>query len=70
MDKSETFQKYRSEGLRAVLDLCLEMAREKGIKDESVAYETFRETAKKFIPDATEKDVARTIEEYEKMKKG
>ena len=67
MGKSETPQEYRSERLRAVLDLCLVRAEGRPI-DESVIYKTFKETAKKFIPDATEEEVSRTIKEYESRK--
>jgi membrane-bound ClpP family serine protease len=63
----ETFQEYRDESLREILNQCLEMARERG-KDESVAYKVFRETAKTDIVDVTEEEVSKVIAEYESKK--
>jgi hypothetical protein len=69
MSEDEIPQKLRREGLKIILNACLEMAREKDIKDESVIYETFKKTAKKFGYNVTDKEVSRTIEEYKRMKK-
>jgi hypothetical protein len=68
--ENKNIQKYRSKSLSAVLDLCLEMARGREIDiDESYIYETFKKTAKKYIPDVTDEEISRTIEEYKRMKK-